>query len=117
MALNKKAIIKERRKVSGTSRYLTCDLVVTDDHVRLTFKRNRSSLDVLTKYKTGQIPHARTSRPDLMAYSAYGNSALFWVLYYFNRAVCQGPFRFHQGDVISLPHPSDITKWITRKTV
>lgn len=117
MALGKYAHIKKNNRTAGTSRYSNCDLVITEDAVRLSFVRKRSGLDTISLYKTGQVPHARTSRPDLMAYVAYGNPALYWVLYYFNRVLCQGPFRFHQGDIIVLPHPTSIAKWMNTQGI
>lgn len=117
MALGKNVKIKKNSGAGRGSRYSGCDLVISEDSTRLSFVRKRGGLDSINQYKTGQVPHARTSRPDLMAYVAYNTPALYWVLYYFNRALCQGPFRFHQGDIIVLPHPNSIAKWMNNSGV
>jgi hypothetical protein len=118
MAFNKHTtVLKSSQKVSGTNRYATCDRVLDGDITRLAFRRYRGNLSSVGKYKQGQVPHGRTSRPDLMAFVAYGSVSLYWVLYYFNRALCRGPFRFVQDTLIVLPHPTRITKWLGQGTV
>ena len=118
MAFNQHVtIVKSSQKVNEFKRYATCDKVLDGDVTRLAFRRYRGNLSLVGKYKQGQVPHARTSRPDLMSFVAYGSVSLYWVLYYFNRALCRGPLRFVQDTLIVLPHPSRITKWLGQRTI
>lgn len=114
MAFTQDVQIKPRKRYSGSSRYTSCDQVIDGDITRLSFKRYKSDPKDVNRYKVGQVPHARISRPDLMSYVAYGTVALFWVLYYFNRSVCLSPFRFVQDKPIMLPHPSKIVSWVNQ---
>lgn len=116
MAFTQNVFVKSKKRRRGSSRYTSCDHVIDGDITRLSFKRYKSDPKDINRYKLGQVPHARTSRPDLMAYVAYGTVALFWVLYYFNRSVCTSPFRFVQDKTIMLPHPSKITSWMNQRS-